>query len=56
MDEINASLNFYEFRKAVLALMVDSDPGTKGAFISQKWKKQEQQDGYFKPQINKRSR
>lgn len=39
MDEINATLNCYEFKKAVRALMSDSDPGSKGAFIAGKWKK-----------------
>ena len=34
MDEIEATLNYHEFRKAVLALMADSDVTNKGLFLS----------------------
>lgn len=40
MDEINAVLNCYEFKRAVKALMADSDPGVRGAFLAAKWKKE----------------
>lgn len=39
MDEVDATLNYYEFKKAVHTLMADSDPGSKGSFLSAKWKK-----------------
>jgi len=39
MDEVNAHLNFYDFKRAVHALLIDSDPGTKGGFLAGKWKK-----------------
>jgi hypothetical protein len=39
MDEVDATLNYYDFKRAVHALLSDSDPGTKGAFISTKWRK-----------------
>ena len=44
MDELNATLNFYEFKNAVKALMSDSDPSKKGAFLSEKWWKPNQEE------------
>jgi hypothetical protein len=34
MDELNASLEFHEFQKAIITLLNDSDPYKRGIFIS----------------------
>lgn len=56
MDEIQAILNFSEFKKAVIALLNDSDPCTKGNFLSEKWWFKQENEQLFRPQINERSR
>ncbi len=39
MDELDAELNYNEFRKAVINLLNDSDPYKKGLFLSDNVKK-----------------
>lgn len=57
MDEIDATLNFGEFRKAVVSLLADTDPAKKGLFLSEKWwVDKSPNDDLFKPKINKKSR
>ena len=56
MDELEATLDYNDFRKAVLALMDDSDPAKKGAFLSEKWWGEQKEEETFIPEINPRSK
>lgn len=55
MDELNAQLNFSEFRKAVINLLNDSDPYKKGLFLSDSYKKTNN-EFTFTPTINPKSK
>jgi hypothetical protein len=41
MDELGAILDYSEFKKAFLTLLNDSDPHSKGVFLSEKPPKDE---------------
>ena len=56
MDELEATLSYYDFNKAVHALMADSDPGKKGSFLSEKWWKSNEDEDRFIPAINPKSK